>query len=277
MRRNLVNSGILSGLCLLLLLFLFSLLGPLLSPFDIARTDFSASLLPPTAGHLLGTDMAGRDVFTLLMAAGRVSLLVALGAASLQLVLGVALGLIAGYLGGAADRVIRLVIDVFLSLPTLLVLLLSAALLSQLPLGGAGRALLVAAVIGALSWPNCARLVRGETLRIREEGYTTAAAASGLAPGKILLGTILPNLFPQIAVTATFAVGDAVIAESVLSFLGLGVSAPLVSWGSMIQSMTRLQDFRSHPWLWLGAGVCILLCVLSFHLIGEGLRGGGRI
>jgi peptide/nickel transport system permease protein len=261
------------GLSLLCLILLASLLGPLLSPYDIARTDFSVSLQPPSSGHWLGTDIAGRDVFTLLLSAGRVSLLVALGAASLQLVLGVALGLLSGYLGGAADKVIRFVIDVFLSLPMLLVLLLASVLLSQLPLRGTGRTLLVAAVIGALSWPNCARLVRGETLRIREECYTTAAAAAGLAPGQILLGTILPNLLPQIAVTATFAVGDAVIAESVLSFLGLGVSAPLVSWGSMIQSMTRLQDFRGRPWLWLGAGVCIFLCVLAFHLIGEGLRG----
>jgi peptide/nickel transport system permease protein len=260
------------GLFLLSLILLLSLLGPLFSPFDTTRTDFSASLLPPSPEHWLGTDSAGRDVFTLLMAAGRVSLLVALGASLLQLVLGVALGLISGYLGGAADKVVRFVIDIFLSLPTLLVLLLASVLLSQLPLGAAGRAFLVAAVIGALSWPNCARLVRGETLRIREEGYTTAAAAAGLPPGRILLFTILPNLLGQITVTATFAVGDAVIAESVLSFLGLGVSAPLASWGSMIQSMTRLQDFRSRPWLWMGAGVCILLSVLAFHLVGESLR-----
>jgi len=272
MRRR-ARSGLLMGLSLLGFILLASLLGPLLSPYDIARTDFSVSLQPPSPGHWLGTDIAGRDVFTLLLSAGRVSLLVALGAASLQLVLGAALGLLSGYLGGAADKAVRFVIDVLLSLPMLLVLLLASALLSELPLRGTGRALLVAAVIGALSWPNCARLVRGETLRIREEGYTAAAAAAGLSPGHILLGTILPNLLPHIAVTAAFAVGDAVIAESVLSFLGLGVSAPLASWGSMIQSMTRLQDFRSRPWLWLGAGVCIFLCVLAFHLVGEGLRG----
>jgi peptide/nickel transport system permease protein len=258
---------------LLLVITLFCLLGPLFSRYNIAHTDLSASYLPPlTDGHLLGTDQVGRDILTLLMYAGQTSLLVALCAALIQLLLGVLLGLLSGWLGTWADRLVVWVIDVFLSLPTLLVLLLASALLSRFSLGGTAQALTVSAVIGLLSWPNCARLVRGETLRIRNEGYITAASAGGLSPIRILRRYVLPNLLPQVAVTGTFAIGDAIVAESVLSFLGFGVSAPLSSWGSMIQSMTRLQDFRGRPWLWLGAGVCIFLCVLAFHLIGNGLR-----
>lgn len=261
------------GLFLLAGLVLFALVGPLISPHSLERTDLAAACLPPlSGGYLLGTDMAGRDVLTLLMHALGVSLAVALCAVGVQMTLGLLLGLLSGCLGGWTDRAVMTLVDVVLSLPTLLVLLMTSAFFSQLELGAAARTALVAAVIGALSWPACARLVRGETLRLREQGFVTAAAAGGVRPGRILSRYLLPNLLPQAAVTATLGIGDAIIAESVLSFLGLGVSPPLVSLGGMIRAMTRLADLRGRPWLWLGAGILIVLCVAAFHLIGAGLE-----
>ena len=265
------------GLLLLGALALFAGLGPLLSPFSLGRTDLAGAYLPPLAdGHLLGTDLAGRDVLTLLASALGVSLAVALCAVAVQVLLGVLLGLASGCLGRAVDRCIMAAVDMVLSLPTLLVLLLVSALLGRLELGAFARTGLVAAVIGLLSWPACARLVRGETLRLREQGFMTAAAAGGVTPGRILTRYLLPNLLPQVAVTATLGIGDAIIAESVLSFLGLGVSPPLVSLGGMIRAMARLADLRSRPWLWLGAGILVILCVAAFHLIGAGLEEGKR-
>lgn len=265
------------GLFLLGLLVLFAGLGPLLSPFSLARTDLARAYLPPlTGGHLLGTDLAGRDVLTLLASALGVSLTVSLCAVAVQMLLGVLLGVASGWLGKAVDRCVMAAVDVVLSLPTLLVLLMASALLGRLELGALTRTGLVAAVIGLLSWPACARLVRGETLRLREQGFITAAAAGGVAPGRILTGYLLPNLLPQVAVTATLGIGDAIIAESVLSFLGLGVSPPLVSLGGMIRAMTRLADLRGRPWLWLGAGVLVVLCVTAFHFVGAGLEEGRK-
>ncbi len=272
MRKHLGRKAY-AGMALLLFLALFALVGPCCSPFALTRTDLGSAYLPPlAAGHLLGTDMAGRDVLTLLMNALGVSLAVSLCAVAVQLLLGVALGLLAGCLGGWVDRAIMGLVDVVLSLPALLVLLVASALLGQLELGAQPRTALVAAVIGALSWPACARLVRSETLRLREQAFITAAAAGGVAPGCILWRWLLPNLLPQVAVTATLGVGDAIISESVLSFLGLGVSAPLVSLGSMIRSMTRLADFSGRPWLWLGAAVLVILCVSALHLVGTALE-----
>jgi peptide/nickel transport system permease protein len=265
------------GLLLLGALGLFAGLGPLFSPFSLERTDLAGAYLPPlVGGHLLGTDLAGRDVLTLLASALGVSLAVALCAVAVQVLLGVLLGLASGCLGRAVDRCIMAAVDMVLSLPTLLVLLLVSALLGKLELGAFARTGLVAVVIGLLSWPACARLVRGETLRLREQGFITAAAAGGVTAGRILTRYLLPNLLPQVAVTATLGIGDAIIAESVLSFLGLGVSPPLVSLGGMIRAMARLADLRSRPWLWLGAGLLVILCVAAFHLIGAGLEEGKR-
>lgn len=256
------------GAGLLAMLAAFALLWPLCSPFDTAVTDLSAAYLPPLAqGHLLGTDLAGRDVLTLLARGLRVSLAVALCAAFVQVLIGFALGLAAGLAGGWVDRVISAVTDLALCLPTLLILLVAGSLVGSLPVAGRGRTFLMAAVIGLLSWPACARLARGEALRGREQGYMRAAAAGGIAPLRLVTCHLLPNVLPQIAVTATLAVGDAILAESVLSFLGLGVSPPMVSLGAMLQPMARAQEFRARPWLWLGAAGLIFLCVLAFHLL----------
>ncbi len=278
MRRRTAAPTMLLGGGLLALLALFALLWPVCSPFDARVTDFSAAYLPPlTGGHLLGTDLAGRDVLTLLAHGLRVSLTVALWAAGVQICIGLVLGLLAGLAGGWADRLVTAAINLALCLPTLLLLLVAGSLLGSLPMTGQERTALMAAVIGLLSWPTCARLVRGETLRSREQGYLRAAAAGGLRPRQLVLGHLLPNVLPQLAVTATLAVGDAILAESVLSFLGLGVSPPMVSLGAMLQSMSRLNDFRTRPWLWMGAGFFIFLCVLACHLLGGGARKEVRL
>ena len=161
--------------------------------------------------------------------------------------------------------------DVFLSIPVLLVLLLAAVLIGDLPVKGGERLLLTAVTIGLLTWPTCARIIRSETLRLRQQGFITAAKSNGVSPFRLLQVYIIPNLFMQIAATASLGFADALAAESVLSFLGLGAQPPLISWGAMIHAIQGINDFRARPWLWMGAGLLIFLSVTALHLIGEGV------
>jgi peptide/nickel transport system permease protein len=234
--------------------------------------DLAASYRPPLSdGNILGTDRVGRDVLTLLMSAGRISLFMATAAVFVQLLLGISLGLISGYFKGWADRAIMALVDIILSIPILLVLLLAAALIGEMPVNAVERLLLTSVTIGLLSWPACARIVRSETIRLRQQGFVTAAKSNGISSYRILRYYILPNLFMHIAATAALGFADALAAESVLSFLGLGAQPPLISWGAMIHTMQGINDFRTRPWLWMGAGLLIILCVMSLHLIGEGV------
>ena len=213
--------------------------------------------------HLLGTDDLGRDVFSRMLYGGRVSLRVGLLAMAISVTLGTLVGLTAGYFGGAVDAVLMRLVDIVLCFPTIFLILMVIAFLEPSLWN-------VMAVIGFTSWPGLARLVRGETLSLRERDFILAARGLGLSSPRILFVHLLPNLVAPILVSATLGVGTAILTESALSFLGLGVQPPMASWGNIL---TGGKDYLHVAW-WLSVfpGVAILVTVLALNLLGEGLR-----
>ncbi len=242
---------------------LFAILGPILSPYDLEATDMARRFALPSADHWLGTDNFGRDLWVRLAAGARVSVTIALVSVGLAAVVGTLVGLAAGYYGGWFDLVAMRVVDVFLGFPPIV---LAMALVAGLGPGVLNLTLALAAVF----WTEYARVVRSLTLTQREAEYVVAARALGASGQRILLREILPNVIGPIIVLATLGLGTAVIAESGLSFLGLGVAPPTPSWGWTLAYGAR--TLRSDPWLSTAAGLAIMLTVLSFNVLGEGLR-----
>jgi peptide/nickel transport system permease protein len=253
------------ALVLLVLIASAAVVLPWVISTDPDTVDIMALQRPPGGGHLLGTDVAGRDVLARLLAGGRVSLLVGLTVALSATAIGLILGALAGYFGGWADAVIGRVTDVVLSFPTLIVVISVAAFI-----GPSLTTLIVA--IGLCEWPTACRIVRGLTLSLREHDSIQAADALGAPAHRILLRHIAPEVFAPLTVVATLLVAQAITLEAALSFLGLGVPPPTASWGNMLNAASSLTTLQSTPWLWLPPGIAIALTVLSVNFIGDGLR-----
>lgn len=261
--RFLSNRLALAGALILFLIGLASWAAPLLTRDPPNEQHLTERLKSPSARHLLGTDDLGRDVFSRMLYGGRVSLRVGLLAMVLSVTLGTLVGLTAGYFGGAVDAALMRLVDIVLCFPTIFLILMVIAFLEPSLWN-------VMAVIGLTSWPGLARLVRGETLSLRERDFILAARGLGLSSPKILFVHFLPNLVAPILVSATLGVGGAILTESALSFLGLGVQPPMASWGNIL---TSGKDYLHVAW-WLSVfpGVAILVTVLALNLLGEGLR-----
>jgi peptide/nickel transport system permease protein len=251
------------SLILILLVLVVSVLAPLLMPHGRDAIDLDAILAPPSAEHVLGTDELGRDVLTRLMFAGRFSLLVALSAVAIALAIGVLLGAIAGFFGGAADAAIAVVIDLFLSVPVFLVLLVAAS-------AGGGRIWIVPLVIGGTSWMETARVVRAVVLPLKEEGFVAAARAAGARDASIVVRHMLPQALPAVVVAATVGFAQAMLVESALSFLGFGVQPPVPTWGNMLQNAHAF--IGRAPLAAIVPGFMIFITCLAFNNVGEGLR-----
>lgn len=236
---------------------------PLLAGYDFDAIDLGAIRQPPTLKHWMGTDDLGRDVFTRVLYGGRVSILIGVLSAVIGTGLGSLVGAAAGYYGGRTDNVLMRLTDVAYSIPTLPLLIVLASYTQA-------AATYMALIIGLLSWMATARVVRGEVLSIKQMAYVEAARSLGASNVRIILRHVLPNTVGPIVVGATLAVGNAIIVESSLSFLGLGVQPPIPTWGNL------LQDARStmvtKPWLTIFPGVAILLVVLAVNFIGDGLQ-----
>jgi peptide/nickel transport system permease protein len=235
----------------------------LADPADVPD-PVGAANLPPGAGHPFGTDALSRDVLARVVSGARVSLSVGVLAVVLSISLGAAVGLVAGYTGGAVDATLMRLVDAALAIPRLFVLLLLLA--------GDWRAPVVVLIllIGATGWFATARLVRGEVLRLKEESYVSAAEALGAPPGRIMFRHLLPNTFGPLLVAATLGVGDVILLEAGLSFLGLGVQAPTPSWGGMI--LDGKPYLATAPWAGMFPGLAIVLTVLSANLLSDALR-----
>jgi peptide/nickel transport system permease protein len=244
-------------------LVLTSILAPALSPYNPGRPDMTALLRPPSERHWLGTDDLGRDVLARIMFAGRVSLLAGMGAMAIAALLGVSAGLVAGFLGAWTDQVLSLLIDAVYSFPTLILAVAIVGVFGP-SLGNAVVA------IGVVSVPRFARLIRGQVLALREREYVEAARAIGASSGRILVRHLLPNVTGLVVVQATLTVAFAILTEASLSFLGLGVRPPTPSWGSMLRF--GYPFLETAPWLALSPGLAILLAVLGFNLLGDGIR-----
>ncbi|MFC7405633.1 oligopeptide ABC transporter permease [Georgenia alba] len=252
------------GLVVFVAMLLVAILAPLIAPYDPNRI-FDTFQARPSAEHLLGTDPVGRDVLSRLIHGTRVSITVGVGAVAVYIAIGVTLGLVSGYFGRAVDAVLMRVTDVFMSFPYFMVILILVAVI--------GPSLLnITLAIGFLGWPVVARLVRGSVLSIKQADYVKAGIALGYSTPKILFQHILPNALSPIVVNATFGIASAIILESGLSFLGLGVRPPAASWGNMLSDAQSITVLSSQPWLWVPPGLAIFITVLSINFVGDGLR-----
>lgn len=260
-----VNSNILfySGLGIVLLFFIVATFAPFFAMYDPTYIDFDKVFLPPSSEHLFGTDDLGRDVYSRVVYGSRISLFVGFVAVGISLAIGVILGLIAGYFGGLVDNLIMRFVDIMLCFPSFFLILAVIAFLNPSMFN-------VMAIIGLTGWMGVTRLVRAEVLSIKMRDYIVSAKVQGLPVWLIMLKHILPNVFTPIFVTATLGVAGAILTESSLSFLGLGVQPPTPSWGNIL---TAGKDNIMFAW-WLSffPGIAIFITVLGYNLLGEGLR-----
>ena len=263
--RRMIRANKLSlvSLIVIFLLILFSILAPWLTPYGEADMDLMHRLAPPSAEHLLGTDEAGRDVLTRLLYGSRVSLMVGIVPTLLSMVIGAVLGVTAGYLGGAVDSIIMRLADIVLAFPSMLL-----AMVIMYTLGdGLFNVFLT---LTLMNWGPVARIARAETLKLKTIDYVEAARSIGMSKGRIIMRHILPNCIPTLIVLFTLNVPSAILTESALSFLGLGIQPPSASWGLMVN--TGRQYLFNAPWLSFAPSGAIMLAVLSFNFLGDGLR-----
>ena len=253
------------GAMVLISLVLVAVLAPLLAPCDPNHVDLSIREAPPSGSHMLGTDQAGRDVLSRTIYGARISLSVAVVAVAISTTIGTILGVASGYYGGIVDAILGRLVDALLAFPGLVLIITVASVLGPSIVN-------TMMLIGLLSWPGLYRLVRAQTLALRERDFVMAARAIGATGWRIILRHLIPNTLGPVVVSATFGIAGAILTESSLSFLGLGVSAPAASWGSMLQVTENLYNVSYTPWIWIAPGVSILLTVLSVNFLGDALR-----
>ncbi|MGH7445726.1 MAG: oligopeptide ABC transporter permease, partial [Longimicrobiales bacterium] len=253
------------GLVIVVVFYLIALLAPLLAPYDpIAQHDIArTSYLAPSAEHWLGTDLFGRDVLSRILYGARISLAIGFVATAISITLGTLIGAIAGYMGGKVDAVLMRITDMVLAFPRLVLLIMIFALFSP-------SITVIITVLGLTQWPSTTRIVRGDVLSLREREFVQAARALGYRGTRIVLRHLIPNVLAPVIVAATLGIGNTIVLEAGLSFLGLGVAAPTPTWGNMVA------DGRSNLlgawWLTTFPGLTIVFVVLAFNLVGDGLR-----
>ncbi|WP_423278822.1 ABC transporter permease [Enterovirga sp. CN4-39] len=251
------------GLAVILLVIAVAILAPFVAPYDPTAQSWSAVRKPPSLAHPFGTDEVGRDILARIIYGARASLAAGLVSVCIALGIGVPLGLIAGYLGGIVDGLISRLTDAMLACPFLILAIALAAFL--------GPSLTNAMIaIGITATPIFIRLTRGQVLTVKAELYVEAARAAGIRPWRIAVEHVLPNVLPQLLVQASLTVATAIIAEASLSFLGLGQQPPAPSWGAMLNTAQRF--LTNAPWMAIFPGLAIFVTVLSFNLLGDGLR-----
>jgi len=260
LRRN--RLAVVSGI-VFLVIALACVIGPWFSPYGYEEQDLVLGAAKPSAEHWFGTDTFGRDLLTRVLYGGRVSLMVGFASMVLATLIGVTVGVVSGYFGGWLDNLLMRLLEIILSIPSFLVILLLSVLLKP-NLGS------IVIIIGSLMWMHMARIVRAETMAIREREYVLYAKASGLGSAGIIFRHVLPGLVPVIIVGATNNVASSIMMESSLSFLGFGVQPPNATWGSMLNGA---QGFLTQaPYMAIFPGALILLTVLSFNILGDLLR-----
>ena len=263
LRRLLRRKGAVVGLVLIGLFVMLALLAPLIAPYDPTAQSWTSVRNAPTLAHWFGTDDVGRDVLTRVVYGARASLLAGCISIGIALSIGVPLGLMAGYLGGFIDALLSRITDAMLAIPFLILAIALAAFLGP----SLGNAMIA---IGITTTPIFVRLTRGQVMAVMVEDYVEAARAVGNPRWRIALVHVLPNILPALLVQATLSIAAAIIAEAALSFLGLGQQPPAPSWGSMLNSAQRF--LINAPWMAVWPGLAIFLTVLSFNLVGDGLR-----
>lgn len=272
LRRLLKNKLAVSGCIVVIFMFAVCFVGPLFSPYTDNKINMAMMNKAPSMKHWLGTDALGRDVLTRVMQAGRISLTVGLASMVLSVFIGSLLGTIAGYYRGIIDQVIMRIADLLLTIPSLPLLFIFGALLSEWKVPTDYRMYLVMLMLSFVGWPGLARMIRGEMLSLREREFMQATVVLGLRDRRKLFNHLLPNLVPLLIVIATLNIGGSILSESVLSFFGLGVMPPTPTWGNMIDAANNLIDFQQRPWLWIPPGFSIFATVIAINVFGDGLR-----
>ena len=293
MKRFFRNRLAVIGLVILVLMALFCFVGPLFSPYsetelfyldkttgeEIRMTESDRitnavlnSKALPSAAHWLGTNEMGQDMFTRLMYGGRISLLVGFVVVAVEMLVGVTLGGIAGYYGGKVDMIIMRLVEIFVSIPFIPLMLILSSLLISLKVSPENKIYYTMFVMGIIYWAGVARMIRGNILSLREMEYMQAAEATGIRTSRKIFKHLIPNVMPIIIVMATMDLGGVILMESTMSFLGIGVGQPYASWGNMVSSVNDNVSMRNFLNIWLPPGICILLTVLAFNFVGDGLR-----
>ncbi len=254
------------GLIVIGILIIISILAPYIVKQNPNANDLYNMYAAPNGKHVLGTDEVGRDVFSRLIYGGRVSLLVGgVSAMFVQLVLGIILGTISGYFGGFIDKVIMMIVDIIMCFPFFVIAITIAAIVGPNIWNLIG-------IIGLLSWPKVARIIRAEIMSLKDNDYIMAAKAMGLNNREIIITHLLPNVISPIIVSATLAIAEGILSEAALSFLGMGVRPPMPSWGNMLSSAQNVTTLQRQWWLWVPAGTMVIIVVMSINLLGDGLR-----
>lgn len=247
----------------LAIVVLVAVFAPFLAPHDYAEQNRRRTFAPPSRTHPLGTDNFGRDVLSRVVYGARVSLTVAVGVVAVELLFGLTLGVLAGFKGGRLDNLVMRVTDVMFAFPDILLAILIT--------GTLGKSLVnVFLALALVGWPSMVRLVRSQVLTLRSREFVDAARAMGASDGRIMLRHLLPNVLGPVVVAATVGMGAVILAESTLSFLGLGIQPPFPSWGSMINDYWRYR--RSNPMLTLYPALCLAGTIMAFNFLGDGLR-----
>lgn len=297
------------GLVILVLLFVFSFIGPLFSPWagsegtvldynpanigiidssyyityqiggieykslvqSIATPEYSVSA-GISIDHWMGTDKNGYDVFTRLMYGGRVSLTIGFVVVILETVLGVVLGGLAGYFGKWVDNLIMRIVDILSCIPSLPIMLILSMVFTELKIVDISRLYYMMMVLCLMGWTGTARLVRGQILSLREQEFMLAAKCSGLSTTKKIFKHLMPNIIPQLIVSMTLGLGSIILTEATLGYLGLGAPLGTATWGNIINTASDPINLQYYPNLWLGSGICITLAILAFNFVGDGLR-----
>ena len=243
--------------------------------YDI-KTETETKLIDtygaPSKAHLLGTDGYGMDILTRLMYGGRVSLIIGFIVVIIETILGVILGGISGYFGKWVDQIIMRIVDIFNCIPTMPLYIIIGAVMDSMRIDASARIMVMMAILGVTGWPGIARVVRGQILSLREQEFMLAAEATGLSVSRRIFKHLVPNVIPQLIVYATMGLGSIILTEATLSFLGLGVKYPYASWGNIINAVNDVHVLTNYPFVWIPAGILILLTVLGFNFIGDGLR-----
>lgn len=253
------------GLCILTVFILIALLAPVIAPHDPAEQDLLQKLKPPSSEHWLGTDELGRDLLSRTMYGARISLAVGIFAVVFNLVIGIAVGAIAGYYGGKVDSALMRFVDIMLTFPQLFVLITVVTLLKP----SLTNIIIVLVLFG---WMTKARLLRGQILSMKNREFVDAARTIGMSDFRIIFKHVLPNAIAPVIVSATLQMGGMILAESSLSFLGLGIQPPTASWGNMLQGAYNMTVMLKAPWVAIAPGCMIFLTILSFNFVGDGLR-----
>ncbi len=264
------NPVAMAGLIIFILIVIAVIVIPPLLGYNVNDYDLQNPNQVPDATHLLGTDKQGRDCLYRLFLGGRISIMVGLIAAIITVILGCVIGGISGYYGGKLDNILMRFTEIVYSLPFTPMIIAVAATMLWVP--QSQKMYTVAVLIGLLSWPGLARLVRGQILTLREQEFMQACEALGISDFSKIFKHLLPNVLSLVIVNATLQMASAILTEAGLSFLGMGVTAPTPSWGNLMNLARDSYVFQNYPWEWMPAGLMCLLTVISINLIGEGLR-----